>query len=62
MNYQSITTRGFSEDANGYSGVFSWFRSDSKPGIWCVVAYELGFSSSGYAVTDDFGNLVRVAA
>ena len=60
MNYQLIKSEGFSGNVSGYSYSFSWFRHESKPGFWHVVAHVPGFSSDGYAVTDDFGNLVRV--
>ena len=62
MNFHLIKFIGYSEDTCGFSGVFSWFRHKSKPGFWHVVAHVAGFSSDGYAVTDDFGNLVRVTA
>ena len=62
MNYQHIKSNGFSGDTQGFCGAFSWLRCVSKPGFWHVIAYEPGFSSDGYAVTDDFGNLVRVTA
>lgn len=60
MIYDTITSTGFSGDTNGFSGAFSWFRSTFKPGFWHVIAYEQSFSRDGWAVTDDFGNLVRV--
>ena len=60
MNYQAIQSRGYSEDVSGFSYAFSWFRAASKPGFWHVVAHVPGFSNGGFAVTDDFGNLVRV--
>lgn len=48
-------------DIGGYSGAFSWWRNTCTPGLWSVCDHT-GFGSIGidYAVTDDFGNLVRV--
>ena len=62
MNYQSINAAGFSGDTNGFSGAFSWLRGTTKPGFWHVISYEQSFSRDGFAVTDDFGDLVRVTA
>ena len=62
MNFQTIKSVGYSDDTCGFSGAFSWLRSKTKPGFWHVIAYEQSFSRDGFAVTDDFGNLVRVPA
>ncbi len=52
---------GFQNDIGGYSGAFSWWRNTYMPGLWSVCDHT-GFGTIGisYAVTDDFGNLVRV--
>ena len=60
MNYQPMITKGYTEYVHGFSGAFTWFRSALKPGFWLVIAHEESFSRDGWAVTDDFGNLVRV--
>jgi hypothetical protein len=48
---------GYTDDAHGYSGLFSWWRGDKNR--WHVIGHGQ-FTVSGYAVVDDFGNLVRV--
>lgn len=60
MNYISTIT-GYSEHDGGYSGAFSWWLSATNPGKWCICSLR-SFDGGGLAVTDDFGNLVRVAA
>ena len=60
MTYAAFATTGYTDDDCGFSGAFGWFRSKLKPGFWIVAVYESSFSKGGYAVTDDFGNLVRV--
>lgn len=45
----------------GTSGVFSWQPSTARQGYWYVMGYDQ-FTTSGYAVVDDFGNLVKVPA
>jgi len=45
----------------GTSGVFSWQPSTARHGYWYVMGYDQ-FTTSGYAVVDDFGNLVKVPA
>ena len=52
---------GYSDDENGYSGAFSWWRNVNRR--WCVTCFEPSFfidCAVSYAVTDDYGNLVRV--
>ena len=61
----TITTRtAWSDDVQGFSGSYLWWRHHTRPGKWSVLAFEsdLGFSNNGIAVTDDFGNLARVPA
>lgn len=52
---------GYVEDAHGYSGAFSWWRSDMDSRFWFVAGHG-PFCKTGQAVTDDFGNLVEVPA
>ena len=46
---------------HGYSGAFSWWRSNMDYRFWLVCGYG-EFCESGRAVTDDFGTLVKVPA
>lgn len=59
MSAVSIKCIGFVDDNSGYSGAFSWWRSNSDRGFWYVCGCG-SFTKSGNAVTDDFGNLVEV--
>ena len=45
----------------GYTGSHSWWRNTITPRFWSVQGHGQ-FCESGLAVTDDFGNLVRVPA
>ena len=53
-------------DDMGQSPRFCWSRSYLKPGVWWVTYFGDEFLGLGVktfsAVTDDFGNLVRVAS
>lgn len=50
-----------SADDIGYNDDFLWSRSYIRPGIWWVNGLkDLSQATSYAAVTDDFGNLVRV--
>ena len=60
MTYAAFATTGYTDDDCGFSGAFGWYRTTEKPTMWFVFGYEKSFSESGYATTDDFGNLVRV--
>ena len=61
---QLMNRAGYTEHVSGYSGPFSWFRTSFFPGKWLVVSHETSFAkdTTARAVTDDFGNLVRVPA
>ena len=60
MNDYIFTKRtAYTQTDGGYSGSFSWWRNTSRPWLWSVQAHR-DFCQSGLAVTDDFGNLVRV--
>jgi len=59
MSAVSIKRLGFVDDDSGYSGAFSWWRSNSDRWFWYVCGHG-AFANSGAAVTDDFGNLVEV--
>jgi len=51
---------GYTDNTGGYSGTFSWWRRDDKPG-WFVCGHIHGFTeSTAFGVTDDFGNIVKV--
>ncbi len=53
--------KGYVEDAQGFSGAFSWWRAAHEPwGKWWVCGHSQ-FTKDGRAVTDDFGTLVEVA-
>ena len=56
------TCGGYSADDCGYSGAFGWTRHALYPGKWLVICFEETFAKelTSFAVTDDFGNLVRV--
>ena len=57
-----FTTRtGYTQAAHGFSGAFSWWRKSDDARFWFVCGHR-DFCQSGLAVTDDFGNLVRVSA
>ena len=60
MNHIATIT-GYSEHTSGYSGVFSWWLSKTNPGKWRICDHG-SFEGDGLAVTDNFGNLVRVAS
>lgn len=54
--------KGYVEDAQGFSGAFSWWRAAHEPwGEWWVCGHSQ-FTKDGRAVTDDFGTLVEVSA
>ena len=53
--------RCFTESDGGFTGAFSWWRKSDDWRFWYVSGYGQ-FCQSGLAVTDDFGNLVRVPA
>ena len=59
----NLTKSGYSAHDGGYSGTFGWTTHASHPGRWLVTFYGSAFAkaSVSFAVTDDFGNLVRVA-
>ena len=50
----------YTEAERGFSGAFSWWTNKDKPGSWFVCGYG-PFCQSGFAVVDDFGNLVQVS-
>ena len=52
MNYNTHT--------QGCSGESIWWRSYSKAGMWVVIFHGASIAYDGFAVVDDFGNLVRV--
>lgn len=52
---------GYVDNAHGYSGAFSWWRSDMDSRFWFVAGHG-PFCKTGLAVTDDFGTLVEVSA
>jgi hypothetical protein len=56
----NINILGYSADTKGYSGVFSWWRSKTNRNRWYVSGYG-PFTRGGYAITNDFGDLVEVA-
>ena len=58
----TLIKHGYSADDCGYSGSFSWSRHARHPGKWLVTCHEDTFAKYlvSMAVTDDFGNLVRV--
>ena len=64
INFMLFAARryGHTEHMSGFSGAFSWWRSASDPlRRWAWCGHEYGFAAAGgYAVTDDFGNLVAV--
>ena len=57
MNFNTI---GYVSDIHGFSGPFSWWRANDSR-FWYVCSHTQ-FGSDGFAVQDDFGNLVRVPA
>jgi hypothetical protein len=61
MSNYTHTRTGYVEDWNGYSGSFSWWRSNKDWRFWSICAHT-NFGKDGRAVTDDFGNLVEVTA
>jgi hypothetical protein len=61
MNTMLMKTAGYTDDCNGYNGSFSWWRNKLDARFWSVCAHT-AFGRGGLAVTDDFGNLVKVAA
>ena len=64
MQIIRASRQGYVSDDEGFSGFFSWWRSFNLPGKWTVICHENSFAkeTSQTAVTDDFGNLVRVPA
>ncbi len=53
--------RNYGENEFGITPTHFWFLWGSlRRGFWRVASYH-SFCSSGYAVMDDFGNLVEVA-
>ena len=61
INYIFTTRTGYTQAAHGFSGAFSWWRRSDDWRFWWVQGHR-DFCESGLAVTDDFGNLVRVPA
>jgi len=61
--FQIFKTIGYTEHNCGFSVSFSWFLSSLHPGKWLVICHETSFAKevTSTAVTDDFGNLVRVS-
>jgi hypothetical protein len=58
MNH--FKTRGYSEATCGFSGAFSWWRSDFDSKVW-TIANHTGFGPlMATAVTNDYGDLVAV--
>lgn len=57
-----IRTTGYVDDIRGYSGAFSWWRSAVDRRFHTVMDMT-GFCAEKTcrAVTDDYGNLVKVA-
>ncbi len=57
---------GWIDDQSGYSYSFSWWRNHLKPWHWSVIAHEnvntFANARPMIAITDDFGDLVRVPA
>ena len=55
-------SRGYSDEECGFSGAYGWFKHIAYPGKWLVTCYEVTFAkeTTCFAITDDFGNLVRV--
>ena len=59
-NNKTFFSMGYTDDANGYSGAFSWWKSEAMRLVY-VVCNHTGFGKTTYhAVIDDFGNLVEV--
>lgn len=58
MNF-FLTKLGYSENIQGFSSVFSWWRNHSDYRFWSVCGHT-AFSKDGRAVTDDYGDLVEV--
>ena len=61
IDYIWTKRMSYTQAAHGFSGAFSWWRKSDDWRFWCVQGYR-DFCESGLAVTDDFGNLVRVPA
>jgi hypothetical protein len=61
MNLRTFKTTGYTEDCNGYSVMFSWWRNTIDARFWSICSHT-EFGRDCRAVTDDFGNLVKVAA
>ena len=57
-----IKRLGYVGDCDGYTGSFSWWRHPFKPGKWQMHCHEKCYKNDSTfdAVTDDFGNIVRV--
>ena len=51
----------YSDPNCGFSSSHSWAKDLTNFSRW-YVAHTDSFCTSGYAVVDDFGNLVKVAA
>lgn len=51
--------KGYINDANGYTGTFSFWRYHADRRYWCICGHG-PFTKDGWAVMDDFGTLVEV--
>ena len=56
-----LTTHGYLDDCNGYSGAYSWWRNTVDRRFHSVIDCT-GFNTASamLAVTDDYGNLIKV--